>query len=184
MPYTVALEKAWKDLEMISSGDKYSVSLLVDTYDVDIKEKTIFSNSCNIPAREYLAILILHYLIGSLKNTYVPSGEWISFKQIEGGETYFPAFHKGVIEPLLRKYGKHPEGIFSALDRLGGCEKIDISEAAIEITVFPEIRVRIIIYKGDDEFEPEANMLFDRSLTKIYSMEDITVFFHFIVSNL
>lgn len=183
MPYTIALEKAWKDLEMISSSDKYSVSLLVDTYDVDIKEKRIFSNSCNIPAREYLAILILHYLIGSLKNTYVPSGEWISFKQIEGGETYYPAFHKGVIEPLLRKYGKNPRGIFSALERLGG-EKIDICETAIEITTFPEIKVRIVLYEADEEFEPEANILFDRALTKIYSMEDITVFFHFIVGSI
>lgn len=183
MSHTAALEKAWKDLEMLSPGDRHEVKLLTDTYDVNIKERKIFSNSCNIPAREYLAILILHYLIGSLKNTYVPSGEWISFKQIEGGETYFPAFHKGVIEPLLRKYGKHPEGIFSALDRLGA-EKIDISDTAIEVTAFPEIRVRIIMYKGDDEFEPEANILFDRSLAKIYSMEDITVFFHFIVSSL
>ena len=183
MPYTVALEKAWKDLEMISSSDKYNVSLLVDTYDLDIKERKIFSNSCNIPAREYLAILILHYLIGSLKNTYVPSGEWISFKQIEGGETYYQAFHKGVIEPLLRKYGKHPEGIFSALERFRG-EKVDVSDTAIEIITFPEIKVRIILYQGDEEFEPEANILFDRGLTKIYSMEDITVFFHFIVGSI
>ena len=183
MTAQAALKKAWEDLESVSSADTYTIPLLGDTYEVNLKGKSIFSNSCNIPAKDYLAVLLLHYLIGYLKNSYVPSGEWISFKEIEGGEAYYPAFREGVIDVLLRKYGKNPEGLLGVLDRFKA-NKIDLSDVAVEIETFPEVKVRVILWKADEEFGPEASILFDRSLTRIYSMEDITVFSHFVVNSL
>lgn len=183
MPYETAINKSWEDLSVLSDRAKFTVSLFKDTYEVDLKERSVYSNSCNVPTKEYLTILILHYLIGSLKNIYVPSGEWVSFKEIEGGEIYYPAFRKGSIETILRKYGKTPENLFDVLERLEG-SRIDSFDVAIEIKVSPDISVRIIIWKGDSEFGPEATILFDKNITKIYTMEDIVVFSHFITANL
>lgn len=183
MAYDTAIKMAWEDLEKLSARPKCEVALLGDTYEIDLKTRQVFSNSCNVPAKEYLTILLLHYLIGSLKNIYIPSGLWISFKEIEGGEIYYPAFRKSVLEPLLRKYGKAPENLFRASERFKG-ERIDSPDAAVEIETFPDVRLRIILWKADEEFGPEASILFDKNLTKIYTMEDITVFSHFIVSNL
>lgn len=184
MSYQAAVEKGWKELEALADADNYSVSLMGDTYEVNLKDKSVFSDSCNIPAKEYLALLILHYLIGSFKNAFIPSGEWISFKEIPGGEIYYPAFKDGVIDALLRKYGNNPQGLFGVLERFKGAAKIDIGDAAIEIETFPEIKVRVVLWQADDEFGAEAGLLFDRGLTRIYSMEDITVFSHFVVNNL
>ena len=183
MVYETAIKRAWGDLEKLSAQPKHSVALLSDIYEINLKDKQVFSNSCNVPAKEYLTILLLHYLIGSLKNIYIPAGLWISFKEIEGGEIYYPAFRKSVLEPLLRKYGKAPENLFKAAERFKG-ERIDSSDVAVEITTFPDVRLRIILWKADEEFGPEASILFDKNLTKIYTMEDITVFSHFIVGNL
>lgn len=183
MVYEAALKRAWEDLERIADSSRYSVRLIGDTYEINIKDKQVFSNSCNIPAKEYLAILILHYLIASLEIRYAPCGEWVSFKDIEGGEIYYPAYKEGVIDHLLKKYGRRPEGLLSVLERFEG-NKIDASDAAIELVTFPDVRVRIIIWKADEEFGPEATVLFDKNLPKLYTMEDITVFSHFIVNNL
>lgn len=183
MTYEAAVKKGWADLEDLADSSSYAVTLLGDAYTVNLNDKTIFSNSCNAPAREYLGLLILHYLIGSLKGAYIPSGEWISFKEIEGGEIYYPAYRNSVIAPLLRKYGKSPENLFAALERFKG-RKLDISDAAVELETFPEIKVRIVLWKADEEFGPEAGILYDKNLTRIYTMEDITVFSHFIVGNL
>lgn len=183
MSHNVALGLAWENLEKIAESLTYNVYLMGDTYEVKVKDKRVFSNSCNIPAQDYVSILVLHYLIGSLENKYAPCGQWISFKEIEGGETYYPAFYKAIIEPLLRKYGKHPEAIFSVLDRFQG-NKTGASDAAVELVTFTDIRVRIVLWKADEEFGPEASILFDRNLPKLFTMEDITIFCHFIVSNL
>ena len=183
MSYDAALKKAWEDLEKIADDSSYSVSLLGDTYEVNRKEKLVLSNSCNIPAKEYLAILILHYLVGSLENRYVPCGEWVSFKDIEGGEIYYPAYKEGVIAHLLKKYGRNPEGLLSVLERFSG-NRVDASDTAIELVTFPDIRVRIIVWKADEEFPPEATVLFDKNLSKLYTMEDISVFSHVVVNSI
>lgn len=183
MPYQAAVIKAWEDLERLSENIRYTVALLGDTYDINVKERRVFSNSCNVPAKDYVAILLLHYLIGTSKNKYIPSGEWISFKEISGGEAYYPAFREGVIEPILRKYGSHPENLYSVAGRFKG-EKIESTGMGIEIVIFPEVKVRIIIWPGDEEFGPEASMLFDKSLIRIYTMEDITVLSNFIAGSL
>ncbi len=183
MTYESAIQKSWAELEKISESQKYNVSLLGDTYELNVQDRCILSGSCNIPTKEYLSLLLLHYVIGTSGNKYVPAGEWVSFKDVEGGETYYPAYRKGVIEPLLRKYGKHPEGLWSVLERFQG-NKIEGSDIGIEITTFSDVRVRIILWKADDEFGPDANILFDKNLAKLYTMEDITVFSHFIVNSL
>lgn len=183
MTYEAAQQKAWAELEKLSDSQKYNVSLFSDSYELNVKDRRIFSDSCNVPAKEYIALLLLHYLIGTLENKYVPCGQWISFKEIKGGETYYPAYRKGVIEPLLRKYGRSPESLFDCLERFQG-NKIDGSDIGIEITTFADVRVRVILWKADEEFGPEASILFDKNLTKLYTMEDITVFSHCIVNNL
>ena len=183
MPYDAALNKAWDDLAKNSSLRIHSISLLGDTYDIRLDDKTVFSSSCNVPAKDYLAILLLHYMIGYLKEGYFPSESWVSFKEIEGGEAYYPAFRKSVIEQLLRKYGRNPEALPEILKRFKG-RKLDIPEVSVEIETFPGVMVRLILWKADEEFGPDASMLFDRSLLRIYPMEDITVFSHFIVSSI
>jgi hypothetical protein len=130
-----------------------------------------------------LKILILHYLAGRAKGSHAPAGEWISFKEIEGGEIYYPAFREGAITPILRKYGKAPERLVDAAERLGG-RRIAGGDCAIEITAFDNIRVKVIIWKGDEEFGPDAAILFDKNITDIFTMEDIVVLSRLIAHSL
>ncbi len=183
MPYEDALNRAWKTLNGLSACEVHSVSFLSDMYEVNLKARGILSNSCNAPAKDYVAILLLHYLIGTLKNGYLPSGEWISFKGIEGGATYYPAYRNSVVKPLLKKYGSRPKDILSAIERFKA-RQLDLGDASVEIETFPDVLIRIVLWGQDAEFGPEATILYDKDITRIYTMEDITVFSQFIVHNL
>jgi hypothetical protein len=46
----------------------------------------------------------------------------------------------------------------------------------VEVMTFPEVYVRVILWRGDEELPPEANMLFDKGLAEVLSTEDIAVF--------
>jgi hypothetical protein len=174
MPYEAALEKAWDELAGLAKAGRYCVPLLGDTYEVDMNARSVFSASCNVPAKEFLAILVLHYLAASLKKGYSPAGEWVSFKDITGGEIYYPAFREGAIKPILRKYGDRPEALLKAAERFRGRAVLS-GDAAVELETFKDVPVRIMLWRGDDEFGPEATILFNRNITSLFTMEDVAV---------
>jgi hypothetical protein len=183
MTYEAAVLKGWTELAGLSAEKRYTVPFLGDTYEMDLARKSASSLSCNVPTKDHLTIILLHYIIGSLKNKYSPCGEWVSFKDIEGGEFYYPAYRESVINPLLRKYGEKPEELLVVLGRFKG-RKIGEGDVGVELETFEGLDIKVILWKGDEEFGPEATMLYDRNITTIFSMEDIVVFSRFITHSL
>ncbi len=181
MSYEAALEKGWEDLSKLNPGKILAVKFLGDEYAVDFGEKKILSLSCNVPAKDFAVILILHYLAHKLKEVPALTGEWVTFKELSGVEGYYSAFRKRSIEPIIRKYGAHPEGVLAALDRLPG-KRVDQGDVGIMLEVFEGVPVLITLWRSDDEFGPEANILFDKSITQIFCTEDIVVLAGFVSS--
>jgi hypothetical protein len=175
MSYEVALNKAWDEISRLSAEKSFAVKFFSDEYSVDAGERKILSLSCNVPAKDFVSILLLHYLEKKLAGLPALTGEWISFKELESGETYYSAFRKRAIEPLLRKYGTNPEGIFKPT-----AKKLDQADAAIQLEAFSGVPIIVELWKGDDEFGPEANILFDRSVSRIFCTEDVAVLSGFV----
>jgi len=50
------------------------------------------------------------------------------------------------------------------------------------VDVFKGVPVLVELWAGDDEFGPEANMLFDKSIRDIFCIEDIVVLGGFVAS--
>lgn len=174
MAYDVAINKAWEELGKIKPQGNLTVKFLADEYSVDLAAKKVMSLACNVAAKDFSTILLLHYLIQKLKGLPHLTGEWLSFRELSGVEGYEAAFRKRSIEPILRKYGKNPEGLLAALDRLPG-KRVDQADIGIVLEAFQGVPAMIVLWRPDEEFGPEANILFDKSITKILCTEDIVV---------
>lgn len=183
MSYDIAINKAWEELLKLGLQETASVKFLGDEYTVDPKEKEVLSLGCNVRAKDFTAILILHYLAHKLSGLPPLSGEWLSFKELSGVEGYLPAFKNRAIEPLLRKHGSNPEGILVFLDKLSA-KRVDQGDIGIVLDTFEGVPVMITLWRGDQEFGPEANMLFDRSIARIFCTEDIVVLAGIVASQL
>lgn len=170
----MAINKAWEDLGKLNPGKNISVKFLADEYSVDLETKKLISLACNVPAKDFPSILILHYLIQKLNGLPPLTGEWLSFRELSGVEGYEAAFRKRSIEPIIRKYGSHPEGLLEVLDRLPG-KRVDQADIGIVLGVFEGVPVMVLLWRADNEFGPEANMLFDKSITDVFCTEDIVV---------
>ncbi len=177
------MNKAWEEVAGLTSQKAFSIKFLGDEYSVDIAQRKVLSLSCNTPAKDFSAILILHYLARQLQGLPALSGEWLTFKELSGVEGYYPAFRKRAIEPIIRKYGSHPEGVLTALERLPA-KRVEQGDIGIVLEAFPGVPALVTLWRKDTEFGPEANLLFDKSITQIFCTEDIVVLAGFIASQL
>jgi hypothetical protein len=121
-----------------------------------------------IPIQEQ--VLILHYMEG--QQSSLLTGNWIAYREIPGASFYFSAFIKRAIDPFKKVFGQDIAAFSKAAHRLQGIV-IDAGDAAFEFEVFPGVPVQLILWEGDDEFGAEANIIFDCSIGKILSPEDV-----------
>lgn len=183
MGYEVALKKSWEDLANQKGPNNLSVKFLADEYSVDTAAEKIFSLSCNAPAKDFLSILILHYLVRKLKGLPALGGQWLTFRELAGVEGYYDAYRKRSLEPIIRKYGQNPDALKNVLDRLPG-ELSEGGDVSVIIEAFANVPVLIKLWKQDTEFGPDANMYFDASIKNIFCIEDIVMLAQIVTSQL
>jgi hypothetical protein len=122
----------------------------------------------DVPIQEQ--ILILHYMLA--QDVPAPTGNWVAYREIPGAAFYFSAFVKRAVDPLKKTFGHNAAGLVRASAQLGG-KAAEPGDAAFEFGLFPHVRLRLILWEGDPEFSPEATILFDEAIAKIFSPEDI-----------
>ena len=181
--YEQALSKAWDNLANLKPGNNLAIKFLADEYSLDITTKKVLSLSCNVAAKDWVSIIILHYAAQKLKGLPKPTGEWLTFREFSGVEGYADAFRKRSLEPIIRKYGKNPEAIKTVLGRLPA-QSFPGGDFAVIIQAFAGVAVLVKLWKADEEFGPDANMYFDSSITGIFCTEDIVVLAGIIGSSL
>jgi hypothetical protein len=118
-------------------------------------------------------ILILHYL--GRASGIPPTGKWISFAEIPGGTFYHPVFLQRSKALLVKYFGEEPQKLLVlAAGEVGG-ESLTLGDAGVRIPVFPRVSLGMVLWRGDAEFPPEANVLFDSSITGYLPVEDIVI---------
>jgi hypothetical protein len=119
-------------------------------------------------------ILILHYLLGVWNSGDLRvAGEWIAFQDIPDGRFYLDSFQRRAKIPLVRAFGEKPEKLIETAGAAYGAKPIRQGDFSVVIEVFPLVPVALVLWKGDEEFPPEGNILFDRSIARIFSAEDV-----------
>ena len=174
MEYQIALNMAWDELEKTTKTTRFSLPFLNDTYSIDCEKREVFSASCNVPAKPFYSIIILHYLAKKESQLEAPSGEWMLFKELPGGPGYYVNFKKRVLGVILKKYAQNPDELSKLSERFSTREE-KLADISIVLNVAEALSVLINFWRGDDEFGPEANLLFDRNISKILCTEDIVV---------
>lgn len=185
MSYRQAVEKAWKDVSALTNEDRFSVKFLSNVHDINMIEKRATLAVSNVTAKDHVTIILLHYLARKLAFGKLPelSGEWIDFNELEGGESYYPAFKKRTIGPIIKKYGADPGALLTAAERMNA-KRADRGDVSIIIYPFDEVAILIKMSKADEEFAPDASILFDKNTSGIFCTEDIVVITELIVHQL
>ena len=156
----------------VDSKQVITIEYLNQSYQIVLPEIEISLTDSQeqIPIRDRL--LILHYFIQA-KGTPI-SNKIIAYKELPAGANYFPIFAKRAIKPLLGNFGREPQRLIKAAEKLGG-HKVDFGDVAVTINAFRRVPITIVLWRGDAEFAPEGSILFDSTISDYLSAEDINV---------
>jgi len=134
----------------------FEISLVNSKEEVPIKDK----------------VLLLHYLT-SAKGTPI-TNRLITFKELPEGSNYFRTFWQRAIKPIVDHFGSEPQLLVGIAQKLGG-SKIDYGDVAVTVNAFRRVPVTLVLWRGDEEFAPEGNILFDSTISDYLATEDITI---------
>lgn len=155
-----------------AGGRAYEVGFLGARYLVDPVAERIAELSPD-PARqltEEFQILLIRYLVaddgGPLEK------EDVSEKDFPGGVTFFQGPHALYIGPIATLYGRNPDA-FEARGRELGAVPIAYGDKGMRFFPFPQIPVAYVLWKEDDEFPASVSVLFDKSITRWFTLDMI-----------
>ena len=134
---------------------------------VEISLKT---STAAVPLKD--KILMLHYLTRARGTSL--SNKLITYKDLPEGSNYYPTFSKRAIKPVLDNFGAEPQRLLKVAAKLGGY-KANFGDLAATMKAFPQVPVTVVIWRGDAEFSPEGNLLFDSTITDYLDTEDINI---------
>ena len=126
------------------------------------------NETVEVPIQEQ--VLILHYLLGVTPSPQ--SGDWVPYREMPGASLYHSVFVKRAADPLKKVFGRNISGFTNTSSMLNG-RPVDFGDAAFEFLLFPRVPIQVILHEGDEEFPPEANILFDKSISRYLSPEDV-----------
>lgn len=151
---------------------RFEITVLEETYFVEYPSGVLL----NAQGQEFdnysVKIFILRYLMNA--NGKDNTGQWISFKEFPDGPLYYSNFHKRCIQVFAQIGNEMPEHLKKYMNRLQALPygKGDLSW---RFTVTPGVDIVWILWFGDDEFEAEAQILFDKKLTDVFNIKDLAI---------
>lgn len=131
---------------------------------------SLATGGAEVPLTE--RILLLHYL--QTASGAPLRGEWIGFAQVPGGEFYLPNFRARSVEGLVRKFAGRENALLAAGATLGG-SAAGLGDVSVELPALPRVPVALVLWRGDEEFAPSGDLLFDAAVAEYLPVEDMVV---------
>lgn len=90
------------------------------------------------------------------------TGRLLKPESLKGGHHFFTGTHELPLRALAGKYGHDRDAFLARARELGGRE-LGFGDASAELLPLPRVPVTLIVWLGDEEFPPRADLLLDSS---------------------
>lgn len=111
---------------------------------------------------------LFHYSI----DIPVASGILVPFRQVKRVYPFEAAYKRTVLKTLQETFSGHVEELRKACEKLGG-KPLPQGDVGYQLSVYPFLDIAVYFWDADDEFEAQANMLFDSNITDFLHEENV-----------
>ena len=121
-----------------------------------------------LPAQTFL----LRYLLES--RDVRCGGEWKTFREMPWGEMYIKPYTGRVLTRAAFTFGTRVAAFRTAAGKMGGLP-LPNGDAGFQFDLVGGYRMRILVWEGDDEFPPNAQVLYSDNFAEGFAAEDRVV---------
>jgi hypothetical protein len=117
-----------------------------------------------------LCLTMLLFLL-KVDAVQLPSRQ-VSPKEYKGGVVFFQGPHALPTARLEERFGSNRELFLSAGHSLGG-EEVGRGDVAVVLTAYPNLRLEVILWLGDEEFPPQVILTVPAALERFWALDAI-----------
>ena len=153
-------------------GNEFYVNLLGREYAISHPECVIRAvDGGKLPPLPVQTFL-LRYLLESKDVTWC--GTWKTFREMPWGEMYITPYTGRVLTRAAYTFSFKLDAFRKAAEKMGG-EAVKHGDAGYRFDLIGDYQMQILIWQGDDEFPPNAQILYSDNFAEGFAAEDRVV---------
>jgi hypothetical protein len=126
-------------------------------------------------------ILILRYLCEGKFFAY--RGKQLSYPEVPWGEVYYQNFQGRCTRRFAGTFGQDLARFKGIMEKLGA-ESLGKGDASYRFEFINGLYMSLLLWAGDEEFSPQAQILFDDNFVFAFTAEDIAVVGEVVIARL
>lgn len=115
---------------------------------------------------------LLRYLLESKEVAW--GGEWKTFREMPWGEMYIKPYTGRVLTRAAFTFGTRVAAFRAACEKMGATP-LQHGDAGYQFDLIGGYKMRILVWEGDDEFPPNAQVLYSDNFAEGFAAEDRVV---------
>ena len=153
-------------------GKEFYVNLLGKDYAISHPEYAIRAMDGGAVPPLPTQTFLLRYLLESKSVSW--AGEWKTFREMPWGEMYIKPYTGRVLTRAAFTFGTRLAAFKAGAEKMGALS-VKHGDAGYEFDLIGGYKMRILVWEGDDEFPPNAQVLYSDNFADGFAAEDRVV---------
>ena len=115
---------------------------------------------------------LLRYLLESRETAW--GGQWKTFREMPWGEMYIKPYTGRVLTRAAFTFGTRIDAFRAACEKMGAV-KLNHGDAGYQFELVPGYQMQLLVWEGDEEFPPNAQVLYSDNFEQAFAPEDRVV---------
>ena len=153
-------------------GKEFYVNLLGRNYAISHPEYALRAlDGGALPPLPTQTFLLRYLLEGK---AVADKGSWLTFREMPWGELYIKPYTGRVLTRAAFTFGTRVDAFRTACKKMGATP-VNHGDAGFQFDFIGGYRMQILVWEGDDEFPPNAQVLYSDNFSDGFAAEDRVV---------
>ena len=153
-------------------GKEFYVNLLGREYAIAHPDYAIRAvDGGSVPPLPTQTFLLRYLLEGK---TVRPTGQWLTFREMPWGELYIKPYTGRVLTRAAFTFGTRVDAFRKAGEKMGAIP-VSHGDAGFHFQLIGDYAMQILVWEGDEEFPPNAQILYSDNFAEGFAAEDRVV---------
>ena len=153
-------------------GEKFSLNLMHRGYEISHPTYALHPVDGGKAPQLMIQTFMLRYLLESKNIPWL--GQWKTFREMPWGEMYIKPFTGRALSRAALAFGTRLEDFRAACEKLGAA-KVERGDAGYQFDFIGNYKMQILVWEGDEEFPPNAQILYSDNFAESFTAEDRVV---------